>query len=62
MTFYVPEKLPDGLNYDISKVQPAPSKKLKLDWVSSIRCRVMLIILNFTLILGLRISWKRLPF
>lgn len=34
VTFYVPEKRADGLNYDISKVQPAPSKKLKLDWVS----------------------------
>lgn len=33
MTFYVPEKRADGLNYDITKVQPAPSKKLKLDWV-----------------------------
>lgn len=33
VTFYVPEKLPDGLNYDISKIQPAPAKKLKLDWV-----------------------------
>lgn len=31
VTLHVPEKLPDG--YDISKVQPAPSKKLKLDWV-----------------------------
>lgn len=33
VTFYVPEKRADGLNYDFSKVQPAPSKKLKLDWV-----------------------------
>lgn len=33
VTFYVPEKRADGLNYDITKVQPAPSKKLKLDWV-----------------------------
>lgn len=31
--FHVPEKRADALNYDISKVQPAPSKKLKLDWV-----------------------------
>lgn len=37
MTFYVPEKRADSLNYDFSKVQPAPSKKLKMDWVSSER-------------------------
>jgi len=34
VTFFVPEKRAEGLNYDIAKVQPAPSKKLKLDWVS----------------------------
>lgn len=34
VSLYVPEKLAYGLGYDISKVQPAPSKKLKLDWVS----------------------------
>lgn len=34
VTLYVPEKRADSLNYDIAKVQPAPSKKLKLDWVS----------------------------
>lgn len=34
VTLYVPEKRADALNYDITKVQPAPSKKLKLDWVS----------------------------
>jgi hypothetical protein len=34
VTFYVPEKRADALNYDITKVQPAPSKKLKLDWVT----------------------------
>lgn len=33
VTLYVPEKRADSLNYDISKVQPAPTKKLKLDWV-----------------------------
>jgi echinoderm microtubule-associated protein-like 1/2 len=33
ITLYVPEKRADSLNYDISKVQPAPTKKLKLDWV-----------------------------
>lgn len=33
VTLYVPEKRADALNYDITKVQPAPSKKLKLDWV-----------------------------
>jgi hypothetical protein len=34
ITLYVPEKRADSLNYDIAKVQPAPSRKLKLDWVS----------------------------
>jgi microtubule-associated protein-like 1/2 len=34
VVLYVPEKRADALNYDITKVQPAPSKKLKLDWVS----------------------------
>lgn len=33
VVLYVPEKRADSLNYDITKVQPAPSKKLKLDWV-----------------------------
>lgn len=33
MTVYVPEKRADALNYDITKPQPLPSKKLKLDWV-----------------------------
>ncbi len=33
VTLYVPEKRTDSLNYDIEKIQPAPSKKLKLDWV-----------------------------
>jgi hypothetical protein len=33
VNFYVPEKRADALNYDITKVQPAPTKKLKLDWV-----------------------------
>lgn len=33
VVLYVPEKRADALNYDITKVQPAPSKKLKLDWV-----------------------------
>lgn len=33
VTLYVPEKRADALNYDITKVQPAPTKKLKLDWV-----------------------------
>jgi hypothetical protein len=33
VTVYVPEKRADALNYDISKPQPAPNKKLKLDWV-----------------------------
>jgi echinoderm microtubule-associated protein-like 1/2 len=43
VTFYVPEKRADGLNYDISKVQPAPNKKLKLDWVRGSKKHVSLI-------------------
>lgn len=34
VTFYVPEKKYDLQNYDLSKVQPAPNRKLKMDWVS----------------------------
>lgn len=34
VVFYAPEKRNDTLSYDINKVQPAPTKKLKLDWVT----------------------------
>ncbi|KAL7025362.1 hypothetical protein ACKWTF_013453 [Chironomus riparius] len=37
VVLYVPEKRADSVNYDITKVQPAPSKKLKLDWVYGYR-------------------------
>jgi hypothetical protein len=40
VTVYVPEKRADALNYDISKPQPAPSKKLKLDWVIFFRFKI----------------------
>lgn len=40
---YVPESKADS--YEITKVQPAPSKKLKLDWVC-----LLLFIINYILI------------
>lgn len=47
VTFYVPEKRADALNYDITKIQPAPSKKLKLDWVTKIKERKKFMINNW---------------
>lgn len=41
VTLYVPEKRADALNYDATKAQPAPSKKLKLDWVSDLNQKVL---------------------
>ena len=36
VTYYVPETKYEGAynNYELTKVSPAPNKKLKLDWVS----------------------------
>lgn len=60
VVFYAPEKRADTLSYDINKVQPAPAKKLKLDWVKS---KLNFIIANepHFLFLGLWIPWERLP-
>jgi microtubule-associated protein-like 1/2 len=33
VVLYIPETNYSIQNYDLSKVQPAPNKKLKLDWV-----------------------------
>lgn len=62
VTLYVPEKRADAVNYDIAKVQPAPSRKLKLDWVRiKIKLKYLRNFLSIFLFLGLRISRKRLP-